>query len=306
MTAISNETTQVPSSSTFTEIGGVVHEYDWNWQGQPLTVVYETRGEGTPILLLPAFSTVSTRAEMRGLAERLSAQFEVFALDWIGFGQSSRPSLVYCPELYQQFLQDFVRDQFETAIPVVAAGHAAGYVLQLAQNHPSVLSKMVLVAPTWQSPLRVMSGEPQGWHRGIRELVRSPLLGQAIYQLNTTPAFLRFMYGQHVYVDDTRLTPEFIAKKRQITQSPGARFAPAAFVTGGIDPVSSRAELLSYLQPLPVPVKMIIGEQVPPNSKAEMEALAELTGVEASVLPGSLGMHEEYPDSIFPEIANFL
>ena len=87
MTAISNETTQVPSSSTFTEIGGVVHEYDWNWQGQPLTVVYETRGEGTPILLLPAFSTVSTRAEMRGLADRKSTR-----LNSSHSGESRMPS----------------------------------------------------------------------------------------------------------------------------------------------------------------------------------------------------------------------
>ena len=63
-------------------IGGTVQEYLWAWEGQQLPIVYETLGEGSPILLLPAFSTASTRAEMRGLAELLSSQFQVVALDW--------------------------------------------------------------------------------------------------------------------------------------------------------------------------------------------------------------------------------
>ncbi len=35
-------------------------------------------------------------------------------------------------------------------------------------------------------------------------------------------------------VDETKLNPEFIARKHQITSKPGARYVPAAFVTGAI------------------------------------------------------------------------
>src|SRR5918997_537001 len=146
-------------------------------------------------------------------------------LDWPGFGQSERLPIEYGALLYQKFLQDFVRDILKRPTAVVAAGHAAGYVIQLA---------------------------------------RSPLLGEALYQLNTNPAFLRLMYERHVYTDETKLTPEFIDQKWQITQHPGARYAPAAFVTGALDPVQERSDFLAYFQPLPVPVMVIIGEQVPP------------------------------------------
>src|SRR5919199_6109786 len=109
MMALAKSTSR-PPASTDNGIGGVVHKYSWAWEGQPLTVVYETLGEGTPVLLLPAFSTVSTRGEMRGIAERLSSQFQVVALDWPGFGESDRLPLEYGAQLYHQFLQDFVRD----------------------------------------------------------------------------------------------------------------------------------------------------------------------------------------------------
>ncbi|MBC6478212.1 MAG: hypothetical protein GDA56_10935 [Hormoscilla sp. GM7CHS1pb] len=52
------------------------------------------------------------------------------------------------------------------------------------------------------------------------------------------------MYQRHVYVDRDKLTPDFMTIKHQITQQPCARFAPAAFVTGGLDPMSDREEWL--------------------------------------------------------------
>lgn len=241
---------------------------------------------------------------MRGLAERLASQFQVTVLDWPGFGQSPRPPLDYRPALYHQFLQDFVKAVFKTSISVVAAGHAAGYTMRLAQQ-PQVFSRVVLVAPTWRGPLTTMSS-PRSLSYLVKQLVRSPLVGQALYKLNTTPSFLSLMYRRHVYSDATKVTPEFVDRRWRTTQQPGARFAPAAFVTGALDPVVSREDFLAWFQPLPMPLMLIIGEQTPPKSEAEMEALACLPGVEVQRLTGSLGLHEEHSDILARSILPFL
>ena len=288
------------------EIGGVQQQYLWHWQGQELRVVYETLGQGTPVLLLPAFSTVSTRLEMAGLAKLLASKYHVIALDWPGFGDSSRPRLDYKPELYQQFLQDFVTNIFNTPVAVVAAGHAAGYAMQLAQKQPPVWSKIVLAVPTWRGPLPTMAGKRLGLFDTVREMVRSPIFGQALYKLNTVPSFLRWMYRRHVFVDDNHLTTNFIRQKWEITQQPGARFAPAAFVTGTLDPVSDRSDFLTWFKDVSMPIMVVIGEQSPPKSKAEMQALSTLPGVQSSLLPGSLGLHEEYADKLAENILPFL
>jgi pimeloyl-ACP methyl ester carboxylesterase len=295
---------QIALSTQF-GIGGSVQQFLWSYQGQTFPIVYETLGQGSPVLLLPAFSTVSTREEMRGLAERLAPHFQVLAIDWLGFGQSARPGLDYQRSLYRQLLQDFASEVFDAPVAVVAAGHAAGYVMQLAAQNPSVWSKIVLVAPTWRGPLPTM-GASASVAGIVRGLVRSPLMGQALYKLNTTPSFLSWMYRRHVYTDATKLTPEFIDRKFQITQQPGARFAPAAFVTGALDPAANRDEFLSWSQGLSTPVMVVIGEQAPPKSKAEMEALVELPSVQVKRLPGTLGMHEEYAAETVEAILPFL
>jgi pimeloyl-ACP methyl ester carboxylesterase len=308
MTVVTNSIqrdSDLDSPSDRFSLTGKVERYSWNFSGKQYQVVYETSGQGKPILLLPAMSTVSSRSEMQGIASILATKYEVTVLDWLGFGESSCPSVDYNPVLFQQLLQDFVKFLGNRAMIVITAGHAAGYALKLAQEQPDLVSKLILVAPTWQGPLRVM-GLPEGLRNGVKNLVRSPLLGQSLYYLNTTPSFLRLMYQRHVYVDATKLTSEFIAQKRQITAKKGGRYAPAAFVTGAIDPVTSRAEFLHLLSSLSIPRLIILAENAPPKSKAEMSAMAELTGVETVKLLGTLGIYEEYHEPVSAAVQRFL
>jgi pimeloyl-ACP methyl ester carboxylesterase len=282
-----------------------LQKFSWQWQNQTFGIVYEIQGQGTPVLLLPAFSTVSSRGEMADIAKILAQNFQVYSLDWLGFGDSDRPILDYEPAIFQQLLIDFVSATFNQPVTIIAAGHTAGYVLNLAKNHPNLLDKLVLVAPTWLGPLCAMGVAPE-MRDFLREMVRSPLLGEGLYFLNTTPAFLHFMSSRHVYVDGEKLTPELIAQKHKITQHPNARFAPAAFVTGKLDPVTNRQQFLDYFSGLNLPVLVIIAENAPPKSKAEMEALASLPQVQTVKLRGTLGIHEEYPTPVAEAILSFL
>lgn len=296
-----------PKMNEYPAVKTKVSKYQWSWQGQSLTIAYETDGNGAPMLLLPSFSTVSSRTEMSGLASLLSSQFQVTSIDFPGFGDSSRSKLDYLPPLYRQFLADFVRDVYGgSPIVMVAAGHAAGYALNLAASVPKSVSKLVLVAPTWRGPLPTMVRGQKPWLKGARELIRTPILGQFLYQLTTTPSFLEFMYRRHVYADVNTLTPEVLQQKRKLTQQPGARFGAAAFVTGGLDPYLDRAAAIADLQSLSIPVLVAIGENSPPKSKAEMLALAEVDQVISCTLPGTLGLHEEYSRELAAQILPFL
>jgi pimeloyl-ACP methyl ester carboxylesterase len=270
-----------------------IKAYDWTWQGQSIRATYEVGGSGQPLLLLPAFSTVSSRTEVMEVARLLADAYQTIALDWPGFGDSDRAKLNYAPNLYQQFLQDFLRDCCPQPVILLAAGHSAGYALQAIQHQPSACQRLILVAPTWRGPLPTMLQGQRPWFQLLRDLVNTPILGQFLYQLNTTKGFLRMMYGRHVYANPANITPELIDRKQQISQQPGARFGPVAFVTGGLDPVVDRASFHQLFQGLSLPILVLIGAASPPKSLGEMQAMAELPSVTSQTLPGTLGMSEE-------------
>jgi pimeloyl-ACP methyl ester carboxylesterase len=279
--------------------------YEWKWSNQILNIAYDRRGEGSPILLLPAFSTVSSRKEWETAAQILGNSYQVTCVDWPGFGDSDKAAIAYNSILYEAFLPDFVAACFDQPLTVVAAGHGAGYALQLAQRLPKQVANLVLVAPTWRGPLPTM-GAPVAIANSVEKLVRTPLVGQLLYYLNTRPSFLKWMYSRHVFVDPQALTPDFIAAKYATTQQRGARFGPAAFVTGGLDPVTNRGAFLQLFAGLKARCLAITSKDGPPKSKAEMEAIAAISVAQVQSHPGSLGLNEEYGAEVAALIQGFL
>jgi ribosomal protein L30E len=54
-----------------------------------------------------------------------------------------------------------------------------------------------------------------------------------------------------------------------------------------------------------MPVLIIVAENAPPKSKAEMLAMAELEQVQTVKIPGTLGIYEEYPEAVTAAIQRF-
>jgi pimeloyl-ACP methyl ester carboxylesterase len=92
-----------------------------------------------------------------------------------------------------------------------------------------------------------------------------------------------------------------------VTRRRNARFASAAFVTGGLDLVRSREAFLDLARRAAVPLLAAWGPQTPPRSRAEMEALAALPGVgRVELTAGALGVHEEFPAEVAAAVRPFL
>jgi len=284
-----------------------VQNFRWAWRGRPIEAIYETLGSGAPVLMLPAFSTVSSREEMRPLASGLAASgFACTLVDWPGFGSSTRGPLEYGPECYLRFLADFVAATTPSGAAVIAAGHASGYALRLGHERPGVWRRITLLAPTWRGPLPTAMGRRPKIYAAVRALVGAPVVGEALYRVNTHPRVIAMMYGRHVYADASRITPDFVANKRGHACRPGARFGSVAFVTGALDPVSDRASFQALLAPPPAPTFILCGESTPPKSKAEMAAIPTSREVRVRWVAGSLGLYEEEAEAIVGMIAAFL
>jgi pimeloyl-ACP methyl ester carboxylesterase len=141
----------------------------------------------------------------------------------------------------------------------------------------------------------------------IVRAVDDPLLGPSLYRLNVNRFIVRMMGREHVYVDPNWLSEPRLAEKLAVTRTAGARHASVRFITGELDPVRSRTELLALAERIANPILVLYGVETPPNSKAEMEALAVLPNIR-SVLPpsGKLSVHEEFPEAVASAIKSFL
>jgi pimeloyl-ACP methyl ester carboxylesterase len=280
---------------------------NWSWRGKTIRLGSTEGGSGRIILLLPAFSSISTRHEMRPLQERLAREYSTFCIDWPGFGNEARPQIDWTPEVYAAFLSFLFTSVVRQPHAIIAAGHAAGYVLKHAASTPQVTPRLVLIAPTWRGPLPTMMGGHRPFFNRLCRLVDSPIIGPLIYWLNVNPLVVRRMGAGHVYADRDYLVGERLSEKLAVVRAGGARFASVRFVTGRLDPLASREEFLKCAQRAMAPILVIYGSETPQRSRAEIEALAAHPGISSVRLPrGKLSVHEEFADATVEAIAPFL
>jgi len=283
----------------------VTEVFEWLDGTRRWRVPYDRIGHGPPLLCLPAPSTISTRQEMRDLAERLARGRCATLIDWPGLGDADRAPIRYRAPLYSRFLAAFV-ERLGESIEGVAAGHAAGYLLEAACGATSRFRRLALLAPTWRGPLPTAMGRhPRTW-AALDTLVRAPLVGPLLYALNSSRGFIHWMMRRHVYADPAHITDARLDARVRTAQRPNARFAAVAFVTGGLDAFRSRDRFLELARRCPASIFVGIGERTPPKSLAEMQALAALPNVRSVTLPGSLAFYDEYPDEAATAIAAFL
>lgn len=262
-------------------------------------------GDGPPLVCFPAPSTISTREELRGVAERLASLRTVRTVDWPGLGDADRFPVRYRAPLYEQFMAAFV-ERVLGSVDVLVAGHGASFALNLARRAPNRFRRLVLLAPTWRGPLPTAMGHhPASW-RFLERLVCAPIVGRPLYAINASRWMIRWMMRRHVFADAEHITPELLDRGVHTAHSRNARFAAGAFVTGGLDAFDSRESFLEAARACAAPMLVAIGERTPPRSLAEMRALAALQGVESVTLPGSLAFYEEYPAEAAWEVEAFL
>jgi pimeloyl-ACP methyl ester carboxylesterase len=280
---------------------------DWNWRGATIRLAAESSGTGPTLLLLPAFSSISTRHEMRPLAEHLAPRYSTVCVDWPGFGDGARPQVDWTPDAYSAFLTFLLTSVVPHPYAIIAAGHAASYVLKYVASAPQAATRLVLIAPTWRGPLPTMLDRRPPFLDRLCRLVDLPGIGPLIYRLNVNQLVVRHMGAGHVYADPTFLTGERLREKLDVVGAPGARFASVRFVTGRLDPLDSRDEWLALAGCTRVPTLLLYGAETPPRSRAEMEALAAVPGIRSVALPrGKLSVHEEFPGATFEAMDPFL
>ena len=192
----------------------------------------------------------------------------LITVDWPGFGESERPKLPYSAQLLARFLADFHRDCCPADCGLIAAGHAAGVALLAHQLFDLRWREMVAVAPTWLGPLPTMANRPAAAFLPIRRLVEGPLIGPLLYRLNTSRPVLELMSRRHVDVAGPGLTPEGLLRRQRISRRRGARFASAAFVTGGLDPFATGDGWLAAAAALPFPLSVVIADAFAPEIPA--------------------------------------
>src|SRR5918992_178957 len=209
-------------------LGGEVRYY--RWRGGDLA--YSVAGEGEPLLLVHGVYAGASSFEFRKNFEELSKSFRVYALDLLGCGMSERPPRRYEPEDVASQVEDFVREEIEGSAHLVASSLTAALVVPAVVRSPRLFQKLALICPTGYGTLDRPSGRLGDVIYG---LFLTPVLGNTLYYAIVSARGTRYYLGNMAYHDADLVTEELVDDYYRTSHQPGARYFPAAFVSGKLN-----------------------------------------------------------------------
>lgn len=199
---LSMQTAEVAAAGTY-----------WQWQSHPIYYIKagERRSDRPPLLLVHGFGA-STDHWRKNIAE-LQQEFEVWAIDLLGFGRSAKPDVQYSGDLWRDQLQDFITTIIGQ--PAVLAGNSLGGYASLcvAAQRPESAAGLVLLncaGPfTPAHPVPEPNPLQTAWSSLVRSVLLQPLPSLLLFQYVRQKSIIRKTL-QKVYLDQTAVTDQLV------------------------------------------------------------------------------------------------
>ncbi|MBD3880575.1 alpha/beta fold hydrolase [Phormidium tenue FACHB-886] len=270
----------------------------WQWQGHQIYYVKagNRHPDRSPLLLVHGFgaSTDHWRKNIAGL----SREFEVWAIDLLGFGRSTKADVEYNGNLWRDLLHTFITEVIGQ--PVVLAGNSLGGYASLcvAAQRPESATGLVLLncaggftssePPTDPNPLRKVFFDLS------RTLLLQPLPSWMLFQYVRQKSVIRQTL-ENVYLDKSAITDQLVEDIYRPSCDPGA---PIVFAAVFKSPQGEKIDIL--LRQMTCPLLLLWGEGDPwINARASSTKYHQFySQITEYFLQAGHCPHDEVPDQV--------
>jgi len=272
----------------------------WNWRGHE---VFATEaGEGSLVILVHGIYAGASSYEYRNLFGQLARSHRVVAFDFLGCGLSDKPRLAYSAEPFVEMIVDAVQAMGASSAAVVASSLGAAFAIRAAARVQGRIERLAVICPSGLSG--TLDGGPGGPKSALPALIRTPILGETMFNALASKPSLRWFLQHRVYADAASVTTEVVDHYYAVTHQPGARYVPAAFVGGALD-----CDVARDLPFLGMPVLVLWGERAPafaPRSQADEFVRLTTDARLVTFAHSGLLPHEEEPGAVAQALEAFL
>ncbi len=244
------------ASETISEVG-----HHWRWRDQAIYYVHagSSKSHHPPLLLVHGFG--ASTDHWRKNISALQQDFDVWAIDLLGFGRSAKPDWQYSGDVWREQLHDFIRDQIKS--PVVIVGNSLGGYASLcvAAAYPDSVAGVVLlnsagpfsdaIAPSPSPSLKTQ------WGSWVRSIMLHPLPSYLLFQYARRRSTIRKTLKK-VYLDQSAVTDQLVEDIYRPSCDPGA---PKVFASVFKSPRGETVDTL--LQSMSCPLLLLWGEGDP-------------------------------------------
>jgi pimeloyl-ACP methyl ester carboxylesterase len=231
-------------------------------------MVYHESGSGAPLVFIHSIGPGASSYEWSKVYPEFTASHRVLAPDLIGFGESARPDAHLTSTDYARSIAEFIRATCDQPATVIGSGLGAGLAVLLANQHPELVSHLLLWMPTGLTEHGV-----QRIPMSRRFTSATPLLHRFIYRnYESSRGAIRVWLATQGFADAARISAETLDVYATCAQQSGAEHALRNLYAGRLN-----VDIEQRLAALAQPVTMLWPELLPDHPSeipGRLQALA--------------------------------
>jgi pimeloyl-ACP methyl ester carboxylesterase len=216
-------------------------------------VHYLEAGSGKPLLLLHGTALDSASLTYGAMIPELAKHFHVYALDWLGYGDSDKPEMDYSSSNYSSLLAKFIEALKLEKFSMVAFSMGGAMAMSYALGHQENLEKLVLIDSYGLGRIVHVPTLPY-------VLLHTPGVTGFIWKLFSKQRFLDFCLKYFVFGQAERVTPEVVADVKRQLELKGLQQASVSWLRSEIGLVRLKTRH-KHLGALNVPTLLLHGSR---------------------------------------------
>jgi len=271
--------------------------YEWRFG----KIRYHKKGAGYPILLLHDLTIGSSSYEYCRIEDELSKKYEVYSIDFLGYGLSDKTDITYTNYLYVQMITDFIKTIIGRRTNVIASGDASPIAFMVCHNDHDLVNKLIVINP---QSLYQLNQIPSKQTRLLKFFMETPILGTFIYNLHSSKAAFYKLFQEKFFFNPNNIEEKDILTYIEAAHTPdhNSKHAYASYIGRYMN-----ANIIHALKEINNSIYMIAGSDKEDNQTIVENYVYYNNAIESVFIPKTKQLpHMEKPDEVLNYLSVYL
>lgn len=225
------------------------------YKSHKITVYHKQGKTDEKIVFMHGGAMDNSMMSWKEVIELMGNDYDIYAIDMLGFGESDKPDIVYSIPMFVELLYDVLEQLKIEKTTLVGLSMGGGISIAFSLKYPHMVDKLTVV-----DSMGLYSRMPH-CHWFCRWYVNSKLNDKSNEWFGKSKKLVKWGITSTMFGDKNRVSDELVDDLYNLVHEPGSDKAWESFQRYEIGKKKLTTDLTSHLSELTMPVLIVNGEK---------------------------------------------